>query len=236
MDVVAPSHRSGWIAAWLAVTAPIYAAEVIEQPVYCGTDRWDYLILTAAQRFDLRPAWLRAVIRVESAGCAITSQGPVTSPAGAMGLMQLMPATWSRLRQRLHLGSDPYDPADNILAGAAYLRELDDAFGASGAMAAYHAGPERYEQWLLAGRPLPVATLDYLDRVREALARMDDSPLLDSSPAAVSRTPFVDRAAIPRALDRRSLHGVAPTVFVTLHHATSDQPSNSDDLPDVQPQ
>jgi hypothetical protein len=153
-----------------------------------------------------------------------------------MGLMQLMPATWSRLREQLHLGSDPYDPADNILAGTAYLRELDDAFGPSGALAAYHAGPERYEQWLLAGRPLPAATLDYLDRVREALARMDDWLLSDSSPASLSRTPLVDRNAIPRALDRRSLNRAAPTVFVTLHHATSDAPSNSDELPDVQPQ
>jgi soluble lytic murein transglycosylase-like protein len=77
--------------------------------------------------------------------------------------MDELPDTWSPLRQQLHLGSDPYNPADNILAGAAYLRELNDAFGANGAFAAYHAGPGRYEQWLLAGRPLPAATLDYLD-------------------------------------------------------------------------
>ena len=177
--------------------------------VYCGTDRWGSFILEAAHRFDLQPAWVRAVICVESAGCAITSQGPVTSSAGAMGLMQLMPATWSRLREQLHLGSDPYDPADNILAGVAYLRELYDAFGASGALAAYNAGPERYEQWLLAGRPLPAATLDYLDRIHEALARMDDWLLSDLSPVSLSRTPFVDRDAIPRVLDRRSLSGAA---------------------------
>ena len=236
MDMVKPSDRCRWIAVWLVVTAPISTAEASERPVYCGTERWDSLILAAAQRFDLRPAWVRTVIRVESAGCAITNQGPVTSSAGAMGLMQLMPATWSRLREQLHLGTDPYDPADNILAGSAYLRELYDAFGASGALAAYHAGPERYEQWLLAGRPLPAATLDYLDRLHEALARSDDSLLLDPSPAPLSRAPFVDRDAIQRALDRRSLSGAAPTLFVTLHHAASAETSSSDEPPDVQPQ
>jgi len=229
-------HRCGWIAAWLTVTTPIYAAETTGKPVYCGTDRWDSLILEAAQRFDLRPAWVRAVIRIESGGCATTSQGPVTSSVGAMGLMQLMPDTWSRLRERLHLGSDPYDPADNILAGAAYLRELYDAFGASGALAAYHAGPERYKQWLLAGRPLPAATLDYLDRLHEALARMDDWLLFDRSPASLLRTPFVDRDAISRALESRSLSGMAPTVFVPLHHATSVETTTSLETPDVQPQ
>ena len=230
-----PSRRCGWIAVWLAATSPIYTAKATERPIYCGTDQWDSIIREAAQRFDLRPAWVRAVIHVESGGCAITSQGPVTSSAGAMGPMQLMPDTWSRLRQQLHLGSDPYDPADNILAGVAYLRELDDAFGISGAFAAYHAGPERYQQWLLAGRPLPAATLDYLDRLHRALARMDASLLVDPSPAPPSHTPFVDREAIPRALDRRPLSGITPSVFVTLHHAGSAETSNSDELPDVQP-
>ena len=235
MDVVRLWHRNGWITTWLALTAPVHAAQVTKQPAYCGIEQWDSLILAAAQRFDFRPAWVRAVIRVESAGCATTKQGPVRSSAGAMGLMQLMPDTWSRLRERLHLGSDPYDPADNILAGVAYLRELDDAFGPSGAFAAYHAGPQRYEQWLLAGRPLPAATLDYLDRVHEALARMDDRLLLDSSHTPPSRTPFVDRDSIPLTLDRRSVSGVSQAVFVTLHHAMSAKTSNSDVPPDVQP-
>lgn len=43
-----------------------------------------------------------------------------------MGLMQIMPATWADLRARHRLGSDPYDPCDNILAGVAYLCELHD--------------------------------------------------------------------------------------------------------------
>ena len=84
------------------------------------------------------------------------------SPKGAMGLMQIMPQTWAGLRLRYGLGADPYDPHDNILAGAAYLRELHDRYGAPGFLAAYNAGPARYEDHLATGRPLPAETRAYL--------------------------------------------------------------------------
>jgi hypothetical protein len=83
------------------------------------------------------------------------------SSAGAMGLMQIMPDTWAELRVRHRLGRDPYDPRDNILAGAAYLREMYDRYGSPGFLAAYNAGPGRYEEYL-AGRPLPAETRAYV--------------------------------------------------------------------------
>ena len=70
------------------------------------------------------------------------------SPKGAMGLMQIMPETYSELRDRYALGANPYDPRNNILAGAAYLREMHDRFGAPGFLAAYNVGPRRYEEHL----------------------------------------------------------------------------------------
>ena len=79
-----------------------------------------------------------------------------------MGLMQIMPLTWSELRARYDLGVDPYDPRDNILAGAAYLRELYQRFGTPGFLAAYNAGPTRYESHLATGRSLPDETQDYV--------------------------------------------------------------------------
>ena len=86
------------------------------------------------------------------------------SPKGAMGLMQIMPATWAGLRQRYRLGADPYDAHDNIIAGA-FLRELHDRYGVPGFLAAYNAGPARWEDHLATGRRLPMETQAYLARL-----------------------------------------------------------------------
>jgi hypothetical protein len=137
--------------------------------VYCGTRQWRPLIEDAANRFSMSPSWLDAVMRVESAGCTHTNGLPTVSSAGAMGLMQLMPRTWQRLRTELHLGEDPFDPHDNILAGAKYLRELYDQFGLAGAITAYHSGPARYTWHLDTGDALPGSTLDYTSRVLTTL-------------------------------------------------------------------
>jgi len=79
-----------------------------------------------------------------------------------MGLMQIMPKTYAGLRARHHLGPDAYNPRDNILAGAAYLREMLDRYGAPGFLAAYNAGPARYDEHLATGRPLPPETQVYV--------------------------------------------------------------------------
>lgn len=118
----------------------------------------------AAQRFGMPDAWIFAVIRIESAG-----RVHAVSSAGAMGLMQLMPGTWARQRARLMLGSDPFDPRDNILAGTAYLREMYDRYGAEGFLAAYNAGPGRYEEWRDRGRPLPLETRRYVASIAALL-------------------------------------------------------------------
>lgn len=113
----------------------------------------------ASRRFGIPARWILAVIDVESAGDA-----RARSPKGAMGLMQIMPETWAELRLRHDLGKDPYDPHDNILAGTAYLRKLHDRYGSPGFLAAYNAGPARYEEHL-AGRPLSAETRAYLQKL-----------------------------------------------------------------------
>ncbi|SHJ95748.1 Soluble lytic murein transglycosylase [Bradyrhizobium lablabi] len=110
-------------------------------------------ITEASKRFAIPEHWIRAVMRVESAGDI-----RARSRKGAMGLTQIMPETWIELRARYNLGTDPYDPHDNILAGAAYLREMHDRYGTPGFLAAYNAGPGRYEHHLATGRPLPDET------------------------------------------------------------------------------
>jgi soluble lytic murein transglycosylase-like protein len=117
----------------------------------------DRHIAEASQRFGLPSHWIRAVIAVESAG-----DPRAVSRAGAMGLMQVMPGTWAELRAANGLGSDPFDPRDNILAGTAYLRAMYDRFGSPGFLAAYNAGPGRYAEHLATGRPLPRETHDYV--------------------------------------------------------------------------
>ncbi|WP_291718993.1 lytic transglycosylase domain-containing protein [Magnetospirillum sp. 64-120] len=115
-------------------------------------------VADAARRFGIPEAWIWAVMRVESRGVS-----RAVSPAGAMGLMQIMPVTWAGLRARYGLGSDPFDVRDNIMAGAAYLREMHDRYGnASAMLAAYNAGPGRYDDFVSRGRPLPPETVGYL--------------------------------------------------------------------------
>ncbi len=115
-------------------------------------------VADAARRFGIPEAWIWAVMRVESRG-----NSRAVSRAGAMGLMQIMPATWGSMRARYGLGPDPFDVRDNIMAGAAYLREMHDRYGnASAMLAAYNAGPGRYDDYLSRGRPLPAETVGYL--------------------------------------------------------------------------
>jgi Transglycosylase SLT domain len=117
-------------------------------------------VTEAAQRFRIPESWIRAVMRVESFGDA-----RAVSPKGAIGLMQVMPKTYAELRVRHRLGANPCDPHDNILAGAAYLREMLDRYGAPGFLAAYNVGPARYDEHLIKGRPLPGETQDYVAKL-----------------------------------------------------------------------
>jgi soluble lytic murein transglycosylase-like protein len=131
-------------------------------------------VAEASQRFGIPVAWIRALMRVESA-----NDVRAVSPKGAMGLMQLMPDTWAYLRARYRLGNDPFDPRENIIAGTAYMRELYDRYGAPGFLAAYNAGPGRYDEYLANGRALPAETRSYVAQL---------APLVggEASPAVVT--------------------------------------------------
>lgn len=137
-------------------------------------DPWVKHITEAARRFAIPERWISAVMQAES------DRDPLAvSPKGAMGLMQIMPATWMELRTRYQLGGDPYQPRDNILAGSAYLAELHDLYGFPGFLAAYNAGPGRYERHLVSDEPLPTETVDYVAKIMS---------LIDGDTALVKRT------------------------------------------------
>jgi muramidase (phage lysozyme) len=168
----------------LAGVLPIASASMVlaqekaaAQPI---NDRgYGVFIAEASQRFGIPADWIRAVMHAES------EHVDDVSSAGAVGLMQIMPDTWTELRRRYSLGADPFDPRDNIVAGTGYLRELLDRYGNVGAMlAAYNAGPARYDDYLATGRPLPAGTRDYVTKLAPL---MGENLPPEVSAAALSR-------------------------------------------------
>lgn len=145
-----------------------------------AADPYAVHIAEASQRFGIPERWIRAVLRAESAG-----DRRAISSAGAMGLMQIMPDTWAALRVRYQLGRNPYDARDSIMAGAAYLREMWDRYGNVLAMlAAYNAGPARYDEHRSTGRPLPAETRAYVAALAPILggAAAFDAPARQAAP------------------------------------------------------
>jgi hypothetical protein len=140
--------------------------------------------------------WIRTVLDVETA-----QDMRAKSPKGAMGLMQIMPATWAELRERYDLGNDPYDPHDNILAGTAYLRELLDRYGSPGVFAAYNAGPSGYEEHL-AGGALPDETRAYVAKLANLLAIELPPTWTSRGQSSAAATLFIRRSDLMKTRDR----------------------------------
>ncbi|MFG1425948.1 lytic transglycosylase domain-containing protein [Roseixanthobacter glucoisosaccharinicivorans] len=220
----------------LAMSAQAVSAQ--RQPV---SDFYAAHIAEAARRFGIPATWIRAVMRIESRG-----DRRAVSPKGALGLMQLMPETWANMRTRYGLGRDPFDPHDNIMAGAAFLRQLHDRYGSPGFLAAYNAGPGRYEDYRDRHRPLPAETIAYVAAIVPFVdaERTTGSLLLASSdPSSWTQSPlFVMRADspptttpatstrpvrdTPAAVPVRDLSAIAPQsdgLFVALSTAGRSQ-------------
>lgn len=200
----------------LGLPAVAAHAQAISTVVQAASDPYAAHIAEAVQRFAIPAAWIRAIMRVESRG-----DRRAVSPRGAMGLMQLMPETWAALRARYGLGRDPFDPRDNILAGAAFLREMHDRYGSPGFLAAYNAGPGRYEDYRDRRRPLPPETVAYVAALVPFVGDgAIDGPVLlaASDPSSWTLAPlFITRSASAEPVD----------------HAIPKQPSN--DTPAVVP-
>ncbi|KAA3513728.1 transglycosylase SLT domain-containing protein [Agrobacterium vitis] len=199
-------------------------------------------IAEASQRFGIPQTWIVAVKRAES-----HDDVRAVSPAGALGLMQIMPGTWAELRTRYRLGHDPFDPRDNIIAGTAYLREMLDRYRTVPAMlAAYNAGPALYDEYLATGRSLPAETRAYVALLAPALgsAAPSDRPRTALQPPADwreaplfvarddNRRPADDRAAghpssgqqpsVP-AQDDRAARSQPDTIFLTRREGDGPQ-------------
>lgn len=156
--------RSAWTMLSLVVAVAIVACVEVRE-ASCETlsesssssTVGDGFIAEASERFAIPAAWIHAIICVEGGGDA-----RLPSRKGAIGLMRIMPETWTELRFRYALGADPSEPRDNILAGAAHLREMYDRYGSKGFLPAYILGPTRYDDHLKTGAPLPAETQAYV--------------------------------------------------------------------------
>jgi len=158
-----------------------------------ASDPWGPYINEASTRFAVPDRWIRAVMKQESGGREYLNGQPITSDAGAIGLMQVMPATYEELRGRYGLGPDPYDPHDNIMAGTGYIRELYDRFGSPAFLAAYDAGPQRVQEYMAGRGSLPNETVNYLASVAPFLGH--DLPM--SGPLAA----YADLGGLPPSAD-----------------------------------
>jgi soluble lytic murein transglycosylase-like protein len=129
--------------------------------------QYDSIIETAALSSSVEANLLRAVIVVESG-----FNSRAVSKRGAVGLMQLMPATANRFGV-----SNPYDPRENVHAGAQYLKFLIDRFGQNIrlALAAYNAGEEAVDR---NGGQIPpfTETMAYVPRVLKIYQQLKDQP------------------------------------------------------------
>jgi soluble lytic murein transglycosylase-like protein len=203
-------------------------AQAAASAVPAAIDPYATFIAEAAQRFGIPAAWIRAVMRSESRG-----DRRAVSSTGAMGLMQIMPETWAALRARYGFGRDPFDPHDNILAGAAFLREMHDRYGSPGFLAAYNAGPGRYEDYRDRHRPLPAETVAYVAALVPLVGGGGiDGPVLVAAldPMSWTQAPlFITRSASAEAADHaasRQPSGDTPAV-VAVHDLSAIAPQSA---------
>lgn len=194
-------------------------------------DQWQTYVADAARQFGIPNAWIRGVMQAESGGHAVLHGKQITSAKGAMGLMQVMPGTYRVLRQQYGLGSDAYDPRDNIFAGAAYLRQMYERYGYPSLFAAYNAGPRRLDDFLLHGQSLPRETLNYVASIvpgaETALSNGSNAPQIGPAlgplPPASNNIP-----AHPDTLFFRRTDGSSASNSPTANPSPASQTGESD--------
>jgi soluble lytic murein transglycosylase-like protein len=157
--------------------------------------RYDDLIDEHCRTQGVRPDLVRAVMQVESGFNPMAR-----SPKGAMGLMQLMPAT-----ARQYGVNDPYNPAENVRGGVAYLRELLDRYQNKEelALAAYNAGPSAVDRH---GQSIPPyrETRNYVAQIHEM-----SGPRVELRASQIYKvTETIDGREVVRYTDRKPAAGV----------------------------
>lgn len=153
------------------------------------SDPWGPYIEQASTRFDVPTKWIRQVMRVESGGHEYMHGHLTVSGAGAMGLMQLEPETYQEMASRYGLGSDPFNPYNNIMAGTAYIHEMYEIYGSPGFLAAYNAGPGRLDNYLDYKQPLPAQTRNYVAMIAPHIAGVYPAGRSQAEQVAMNQVP-----------------------------------------------
>jgi hypothetical protein len=169
---------------------------------------YDSIIEEASKRFGVPVATIRAVMAQESNG-----QPGAVSDAGAGGLMQIMTPTYNELRRKHNLGEDRFDPTNNIMGGAAYLRQMYDQFGSwNDALGGYNAGPGRWSLVKAGKQNAPAETTNYIHDVNQRLGNAGTGGTMAFSPTT------------PRTLDRpRPGQAVSPPGYYYPGGLLADQ-------------
>lgn len=166
--------------------------------------RWEPAIQAASRKFNVPAQWIRAVMRQESGGRTVNpDNSPIVSTAGAMGVMQLMPGTYKEMAMQYGLGADPFDPHDNIYAGAAYLNWLHRKYGYPAMFAAYNDGPGNIDNHLHHGRPLPAETRSYIASIARTLK---------TRAAGLAKVALTQPDGLKVAIDPRQVTDVRPAL------------------------
>ncbi|MCY3846394.1 MAG: lytic transglycosylase domain-containing protein [Acidobacteria bacterium] len=207
------------------------------RPLEAGTRPFADIVDAAARRHGVDPSLVHAIIAVES-GYRANAQ----SPAGAQGLMQLMPGTQRQLGV-----SDAFDPQQNVDAGVAYLHRLTDEFGTVLALAAYNAGPgavrryngippyketRAYVQAVL-DRAQPVADVQALEEQVSSEDRADaaaEADVAEGDPGGRLQDDHLaaDAGREPHALSEAwDLDGRVRTARLVRHHVADRLPADA---------
>jgi hypothetical protein len=183
-------------------------AENIRTTRYVAGERsrpYEDLILEHSRDQGVRPELVKAVMQVESAFNPFAR-----SPKGALGLMQLMPATIQR-----YLVKNPFNPRENIRAGVAYLRHLLDRYENNEqlALAAYNAGPGAVDKY---GQSVPPyrETRNYVKQIRQMTQAGDATtrPIAMRDSSIFKVTEVIDGRAVVRYTDKKPTTGTVEVV------------------------
>lgn len=188
---------------------------------------WGPYILEASERFSIPQSWIRAVMQQESGGHQYMNGHLTRSVHGAVGLMQIKPDTYAELAQRYHLGSDPYNPHDNIMAGTGYIRELYDRFGSPDFLGAYNCGPQCMENHRSRGAPLPGYARTYMAAITPHL----NDPVPPSTLPVQTEPNLAPQQIAPVQVVQNTAQPYGPASAPPLEDETLPPPSAGADSP-----